>query len=176
MDYSFLNSNLFSSTCSFDFILANFHKMDIRVNSHYTENENATRSFFVCLASIVFWESVKIQRTGELWNPHPIYHVENQTMFRPPHERLTELFKVFEFKSEDFHQWTMACWEGGYYNVKDCVLEGYTWEKGINGKWGCYKELDDLLRDYEQLASVCRERFEMEHIHHLLEERGCFYS
>lgn len=35
---------------------------------------------------------------------HPIYATNNQSFYRPPHEALGELFKVWEFKSDRFHE------------------------------------------------------------------------
>lgn len=35
---------------------------------------------------------------------HPIYATNNQSFYRPPHEALGNLFKVWEFKSDRFHE------------------------------------------------------------------------
>ena len=39
---------------------------------------------------------------------HPIYSSTNQSFYRPPHEALGELYKIWEFKSDRFHESTAA--------------------------------------------------------------------
>ena len=64
---------------------------------------------FLTLGTVFFWEIRKFGYTKS-FSPHPIYHSGNQTIFRPPHEKLTELFKIWEFQPETFHAITGKSW------------------------------------------------------------------
>lgn len=63
----------------------------------------------VVLATNAFWEVRKYQYT-ENFSPLPIYHQENGTIFKPAHQKLTELFKIWEVKPEVFHYFAGRIW------------------------------------------------------------------
>ncbi len=66
-------------------------------------------SLVLSLGFLIFWEARKLNYTGSV-SPHPIYHSENETIFRRPHEQLTELFKIWEVQPETFHSVTGRNW------------------------------------------------------------------
>jgi hypothetical protein len=71
-----------------------------------TEKKTSTLASKVVLFSLIgftlFWEARKFNYTST-FSPHPIYHMENQSIFRPAHESLTKLFKIWEYQPEAFH-------------------------------------------------------------------------
>lgn len=67
---------------------------------------------FISLGTIFFWEMRKFHYT-DTFSPHPIYHAKNESIFREPHEKLTELFKIWEVQPEVFHailgrEWSLS--------------------------------------------------------------------
>jgi hypothetical protein len=60
--------------------------------------------FFVLLISVIGWEGRKVYHTGNLFDLHPIYHEANVSTYRPPHEKLSDLFRIWETKPELFHE------------------------------------------------------------------------
>jgi hypothetical protein len=67
---------------------------------------------FLTLGTVFFWEMRKFHYTDSL-SPHPIYNAKNESVFREPHEKLTELFKIWEVQPEVFHailgrNWTLS--------------------------------------------------------------------
>lgn len=61
------------------------------------------------LTANVFWEARKFHYTDSL-SPLPIYHEENGSIFKPAHQKLTELFKIWEVKPEVFHYFAGRIW------------------------------------------------------------------
>jgi len=57
---------------------------------------------FSLIGFTLFWEVRKFNYTST-FSPHPIYHLENKSIFRPAHASLTELFKIWEYQPEHFH-------------------------------------------------------------------------
>ena len=51
----------------------------------------------------LIWSLRTVAIEGEWKGLHPIYSSTNVTLFRPSHEKLTELFKVWEYDGERFH-------------------------------------------------------------------------
>lgn len=73
---------------------------------------------FLALGTVFFWEMRKFGYTKS-FSPHPIYHSGNQTIFRPPHEKLTGLFKIWEFQPETFHAITGKNWTYSKENLRE---------------------------------------------------------
>lgn len=51
---------------------------------------------------LLLWLGRSYSITGQL-SLHPIYSSENQSIYRPPHKALTDLFRIWEFRSDEFH-------------------------------------------------------------------------
>ena len=72
--------------------------------------------FLWCRQKKAFWWSTLILLPFFCWQMrtmilnegiagiHPIYSVTNQSLYRPPHQAITELFKVWEYRSDRFHE------------------------------------------------------------------------
>lgn len=54
------------------------------------------------LIPLILWQLRVHHYTGK-YNLHPIYSSSNTDEFRPPHKALTELFKIWEYRSDNFH-------------------------------------------------------------------------
>jgi hypothetical protein len=63
------------------------------------------RSFYLLigLTPLLFWHIRTVLILQEWGGLHPVYSVKNNTIFRPPHKELTELFKIWEYESDVFH-------------------------------------------------------------------------
>jgi hypothetical protein len=61
-------------------------------------------AFFILLLAVLGWEGRKAYYTGHLLDLHPIYHEANWSTYRPPHEKLSDLFRIWETKPELFHE------------------------------------------------------------------------
>lgn len=66
---------------------------------------------FVVTVFVGFWEARKIHFLGN-YQVHGIYSWENKSLFRPPHEALTNVFRTFSYKPEDFHRYAVGAREG----------------------------------------------------------------
>lgn len=51
----------------------------------------------------LLWQ-IRVKEVMGSFQLHPIYSYSNKTIFRPPHEELTNLFRVWEHESESLHQ------------------------------------------------------------------------
>jgi hypothetical protein len=50
----------------------------------------------------ILWQ-VRTHNIIGSWSLHPIYSSSNHSIFRPPHEAMTELSRIWEFKGDRFH-------------------------------------------------------------------------
>jgi hypothetical protein len=57
----------------------------------------------VILLPFALWMVRVYSYTGSV-SMHPIYAENNQSLYRPPHQAMGELFKVWEYKSDRFHE------------------------------------------------------------------------
>ncbi len=126
------------------------------------------------LLSIGTWEFYKANHTGRFWNPHPIYHEANQSMFRPPHEALTDVFRYIEHKPENFHYLTTLCWEGKYKDVSNYGLKDLMEENEIYLSKEHHVALDRLLREFESLSKKVKGRMAHQPLTILLQEEQDF--
>ena len=78
-----------------------------------------------------FCEVRKTIITGEVLNPHPIYHETNETVFRPPHAALTELFRIWETRPEVFHDFVGRTWKTEPIQVSLTEIEQYCAERNV---------------------------------------------
>ena len=58
----------------------------------------------VGLLPFLFWQIRTATLIGEWPDIHPVYSLSNNSIFRPPHQELTELFKIWEHESDVFHE------------------------------------------------------------------------
>ncbi len=58
----------------------------------------------VGLMPFLFWQLRTATIIGYWPDMHPVYSLSNNSIFRPPHQKLTELFKIWEHESDVFHE------------------------------------------------------------------------
>jgi len=83
------------------------------------------------ISTTFFWEVRKTMITGEVLNPHPIYHETNETVFRPPHAALTELFKTWETRPEVFHDFVGRTWQQDPIHISRNEVKAYCIERNV---------------------------------------------
>lgn len=52
---------------------------------------------------LVFWNIRNISINGSFPGLHPIYSYTNNGLYRPSHEKMTELYRIWEYRSDIFH-------------------------------------------------------------------------
>lgn len=65
-----------------------------------------TKMIYTILLSfipLIFWMGRNTFIAGQFVGLHPIYSDSNQSLYRPGHEALTELFRIWEYDGEHFH-------------------------------------------------------------------------
>lgn len=64
------------------------------------------RSIYILVGLIPFllWQIRTASILGEWPGIHPVYSLSNNSIYRPPHQQLTELFKIWEHESDVFHK------------------------------------------------------------------------
>lgn len=64
------------------------------------------RSIYLLIGLIpfLFWQIRTSTIIGEWPEIHPVYSLANNSIFRPPHQELTALFKIWEHESDVFHE------------------------------------------------------------------------
>jgi hypothetical protein len=97
------------------------------------------------LAAVPFllWSIRTFAIEGEWKGLHPIYSKTNVTLFRPSHEKLTQLFRIWEYDGERFHSVVgglkKATSEQDYEKIMDDVPPRF------------HREIKPILRDYKTL-------------------------
>ena len=65
------------------------------------------RTFWALLIGflpIILWNVRTTFILGEWPGIHPIYSTTNNTLYRPPHKAMTDLFRVWEYRGDVFHE------------------------------------------------------------------------
>jgi ABC-type multidrug transport system fused ATPase/permease subunit len=52
---------------------------------------------------LLVWQIRTISIEGTFTNFHPIYSVSNNSLYRPPHEAMTDLFRIWDHRGDVFH-------------------------------------------------------------------------
>lgn len=102
--------------------------------------------FFVPLIfmPLVLWQIRSYSYTSQ-WNLHPIYSSYNQSFYRPPHEAMTNLFRIWESDGSNYHEIISELisdsTESGLENAITRVPEKYR------------PEIRDIMREYQILLA-----------------------
>lgn len=101
--------------------------------------------FLLCFTAVFSWEYRKAHYIGRWGELHPIYHASNNSLFRPAHASLSNLFRVWETKPEVFHSIAGACWSGDSSVFNESYLNSYLAERSAPLS---SKELQKILSEY----------------------------
>jgi hypothetical protein len=96
---------LFSSTAALIMIRPQLLVFPLVFALFYLIKKNK-RSIYLLVGLIPFllWQIRTATILGEWPGIHPVYSLSNNSIFRPPHQQLTELFKIWEHESDVFHK------------------------------------------------------------------------
>lgn len=117
---------------------------------------NSRKFWWVYLLSILpflMWQLRSYNITGGV-SLHPIYASTNKSIYRPPHEALSNLFRIWEYRSDRFHETDGAL-------IKD--TSSASLNKGLKNIPSHLKNrVQPILRDYQQVVYEQRKMFSEE--------------
>lgn len=113
----------------------------------------------LAILSLIGWEVRKHQFTGEWFNPHPIYHVTNESQYRPLHEKFSNLFRVWESRPETFHDIMGNAWSIEPIQKKTIIDYCKQRKVPLNNE-----TLFDLLSQYQKVNNAVQLVFKREKI------------
>lgn len=98
------------------------------------------------ITSVVSWELRKNNYMGSWFDLHPIYHETNGSLYRPLHQELSQLFRIWEYDSEQFHRLIDPCWQNK--PIKTAIVYRYVQQRAVplSGQ-----QLYQLLNSYQQI-------------------------
>ena len=102
----------------------------------------------------------------ESFSLHPIYSEDNYSYYRSPHYAMGELFKIWEFKSDRFHETIAFLQENQSQENLDRAIS--------NVPRRYQSEVTDVLEEYQQICSLQRNAMAQESFSKLIEEERLF--
>lgn len=79
------------------------------IKGHYRTGLIMTTAFL----PILIWQIRSISIEGKLMGIHPIYSETNISLYRPSHQAMTDLFRIWEHDGEKFHSFTAGLLKSG---------------------------------------------------------------
>lgn len=67
------------------------------------KNKYLTLSITLAFIPFILWNIRSYAIAGEWLGIHPIYSKTNNSLFRPPHKEMTDLFRIWEYRGDHFH-------------------------------------------------------------------------
>ena len=101
----------------------------------------------IILIPFALWMLRTYIHTGS-FSLHPIYSENNYSYYRSPHHRMGELFKIWEFKSDRFHETMSLLQENESKENLDKAIG--------NVPLSYQNKVIDILSDYQQICSYQR--------------------
>lgn len=65
--------------------------------------EKRVISLIIAFIPLILWNIRSYSIEGNWLGIHPIYSPTNKSIFRPPHEEMTNLFRIWDFRGDVFH-------------------------------------------------------------------------
>jgi len=118
-------------------------------------------ALLIVVATSFLWEYRKagyMEHWGEL---HPIYHPTNESLFRPVHASLTDLFRVWETRPEVFHAIAGSSESSDTNYRSRGFVQHYITERKVPLK---PEILYALLQEYARVNRALQQRFPSERI------------
>jgi hypothetical protein len=97
---------------------------------------------------------------GEWPELHPIYSTTNNSLYRPPHREMTDLFRIWEYRGEVFHGIMGVLSSDTTIDARNKVLQTIPVEYR--------KSIEPLLRDFQQLRHLQQSNYAGKSIHGFL--------
>jgi 4-amino-4-deoxy-L-arabinose transferase-like glycosyltransferase len=106
------------------------------------KREKAAFALLLGLLPFAAWQLRTMTIIGEWPGMHPIYSTSNNSLYRPPHQEMTDLFRIWEYRGDVFHG-NMGLLSGDTtQQAREKVLQ--TVPKG------CQKDLEPVLQEFQQ--------------------------
>lgn len=98
------------------------------------------------ITSVVSWEIRKKKYMDSWFDIHPIYSETNGSLYRPLHHEFSQLFRIWEYDSEQFHRLIDPCWHNK--PIKRATVYRYVQQHTVplSGE-----QLYQLLNSYQQI-------------------------
>ena len=97
------------------------------------------------------WQIRTYSIEGEITNFHPIYSVSNNSLYRPPHEAMTNLFRIWDYRGDVFHGNMALLSRDTLTTTREEVL------RTIPVKF--HVALDPVLKKFQEFRLIQREQF-----------------
>ena len=119
-------------------------------------NKEVVLALLISLSIVGCWEGRKMIIADSVWNPHPIYHETNESLFREPHKSMTDLFRCWEWKSEEFHHWMAICDAGTLEKKDSSEFLYYLNERKVGS---VFQELFPLMLEFQSTQAEVKSHF-----------------
>lgn len=121
----------------------------------------------VSLAFVPFliWQ-IRSYQVVDKWELHPIYSDTNHSIYRPPHKAMTNLFRLWEFKGDRFHESIDLLVSDSTKEHREKVLAK------IPAKF--HAEVAPILKEFQEISLEQREQFQSEIKQSLLDRENEF--
>lgn len=117
-------------------------------------------ALLVGLLPFVFWQVRTMSILGHWPDLHPIYSSTNNTLYRPPHREMTDLFRVWEYRGEVFHGTMGVLSSDTTKDARNRVLQTIPMEYR--------KDVAPLLQDFQQMRYLQQSTYAGKSIHGFL--------
>jgi 4-amino-4-deoxy-L-arabinose transferase-like glycosyltransferase len=112
------------------------------------------------LLPFVSWQVRTMSILGHWPDLHPIYSTKNNSLYRPPHQEMTDLFRIWEYRGEVFHGNMGVLSSDTTKEARNNVLETIPMEYR--------KDVTPVLQDFQQLRHFQQSIYAGKSIHGFL--------
>jgi hypothetical protein len=108
-------------------------------------------SIVLSFVPLLIWQLRTFSIEGKLTDFHPIYSVSNNSLYRPPHQAMTDLFRLWDCRGDVFHNNMALLSRDTLSSTRKEVLET------IPGKF--HSSVEPLLLKFQQFRMMQREEY-----------------
>ena len=112
------------------------------------------------LLPFVSWQVRTMSILGHWPDLHPIYSTKNNSLYRPPHREMTDLFRIWEYRGEMFHGNMGILSSDTTKEARNRVLQTMPSEYR--------KSVEPILHDFQQLRHLQQSTYAGKSIHGFL--------
>ncbi len=132
----------------------------IMLGYYAVKREKAVFVLLLGLLPFLAWQVRTMTIIGEWPGLHPIYSTKNNSLYRPPHQEMTDLFRIWEYRGEVFHGNMGVLSSDTTKAARNKVLETIPMEYR--------KSVEPLLHDFQQLRYLQQSNYAGKSIHGFL--------